>query len=187
MKVTLPESIEEITLETFQRYQQLKDRKDLDTFEFNKRKIEIFTNLNRKQIKNVNQSDYKWMLDQIDTALNQDAEFKNTFEIGAVKFGFIPNLDKCTTGEYTDLRKYQEGGIETMHNLMAVLFRPIIKTDKFKNYEIISYFGTEQFADTMKKMPLSIVNGALVFFLNLAKELSSYTQKYTLEEPMKEK
>ena len=39
----------------------------------------------------------------------------------------------------------------------------------------------------MKYMPLSIVNGALVFFSNLANELIEYTQKYTTEEQAREK
>jgi len=37
----------------------------------------------------------------------------------------------------------------------------------------------------MKHIPLSIVNGSLVFFSSLANELVSYTEKYMVVEPTK--
>jgi len=70
---------------------------------------------------------------------------------------------------------------------MAVLFRPIKNKDVLGNYEIIKYKGTKQYSDIMKHMPLSIVNGSLVFFSSLANELISYTQKYMIQEPAREK
>ncbi len=91
-----------------------------------------------------------------------------------------------STGEFVDLKKYDTGA-ETLHNLMAVLFRPIKKKDAFDNYSIMDYQGTEQYANIMKQMPLSIVNGAIVFFWNLARELTNYTQKFMQPEPTREK
>lgn len=186
VKIVLPESIEDITLGTFQRYHELMQRKDLSEYEFNKRKIEIFTGMKRDDIANIKSADYKNILDQIEIALDRNVEFKPTFKIKDIEFGFIPNLDKMSTAEYVDLKKY-ETGAETLHNLMAVLFRPIIKKDAFDNYGLMDYQGTEQYANIMKQMPLSKVNGALVFFWNLAKELTSYTQKFIAPEPAREK
>ena len=184
MKIILPENISDINLATFQRYHELTTRTDLTDYQFNKRKIEIFTGLKRLDIDKIKRSDYQEINAQIDKALEQNAEFKPTFKIKDVEFGFITNLDEISTGEYTDLNKY---GLEvdTMHNLMAVLFRPILKKDSFGNYEIIPYEGTKQYADIMKHMPMSIVNGGLVFFSSLANELTSYTQRYMEAEQMK--
>jgi len=70
---------------------------------------------------------------------------------------------------------------------MAVLFRPIKKKDVLNNYSIINYEGTERYATIMKYMPLSVVNGSLVFFSSLANELCNYTQKYMTGEQLKEK
>jgi len=103
-----------------------------------------------------------------------------------VEFGFIPNLDKMTQGEFIDVSNYGTD-VKELHKLMAVLFRPIKNRDAFGNYEIINYKGTKQYSDIMKHMPLSIVNGALVFFSSLANELVSYTQKYMAVEQAKEK
>ena len=100
-------------------------------------------------------------------ALNTEVEFSNMFTLNGIEYGFIPNLDSITHGEWVDLIEY-EGNIDTMNKLMAVLFRPVTKKDKLGNYSIEPYNGTKERADAFKVMPLNIVNGALVFFLNLS-------------------
>ena len=184
MKVTIPESINDIALHQFQKYDLLLKRTDLKDDQFNVRKIEIFTGLERQRIPLLSQTDYAEILSLIDLALNQSTEFQPTFKIKDVEFGFIPNFDKITAGEYRDLTVYSQDVAE-MHKLMAVLFRPI-KSKVGNNYKIVEYNGTEQRANVMKYMPLSIVNGSLVFFSNLANELIAYTQKYTTEEQARE-
>jgi len=186
MKIILPESIQDITLHQFQLYNELLERTDLDEYNFNKRKIQIFTGLERNRIELISAIDYKEITEQIDLALNQTVEFKPTFFIKDVEFGFIPNLDKISQGEFVDVSNYGTD-VKEMHKLMAVLFRPIKNKDSLGNYEIINYQGTKQYADIMKHMPLSIVNGALVFFSSLANELVNYTQKYMQAEQEKEK
>jgi hypothetical protein len=185
MKIILPESIQDITLHQFQLYNELLERTDLDEYNFNKRKIQIFTGLERNRIDLISAQDYKEITEQIDIALNQTVEFKPTFFIKDVEFGFVPNLDKITQGEFIDISKYGTD-INEMHRLIAVLFRPIKNKDSLGNYEIINYKGTEQYANIMKHTPLSIVKGALVFFSSLANELVSYTQKYMVVEQAKE-
>ena len=185
MKIILPESINDITLFQFQQYDELLKREDLDEYNFNKRKIQIFTGIERNRIDLVSSVDYKMILTQIDLALNQTVEFKPTFFIKDVEFGFIPNLDDITGGEFSDLSLYGMD-VESLNNVMAVLFRPIAKKDSFDNYSIIPYQGTKLYADVMKHMPMSIVNGALVFFSSLANELCNYTQKFMREEQARE-
>ena len=63
---------------------------------------------------------------------------------------------------------------------MAVLFRPVIKTDVFGSYEIAAYDGTKDRAEVMKQAPMNIVSGMLVFFCSLSKELRSHILKSTL-------
>ena len=180
MKIILPENQSEITLEQYQRYVKLLERTDLDIYNFNRRKLEIFTPLTFKNTENVTQVDFEFCLNQIDKALNEEVEFKNRFTLGGVEFGFIPNLDEMTTAEYVDLNKYTNTA-DTLHYLMAILFRPIINKDSFGNYEIQKYEGTKEYFELMKKMPLSIANGSLFFFINLSTELQDYILKYTKE------
>lgn len=180
MKVILPENQSEITLEQYQRYVKLLKRTDLDIYNFNRRKLEIFTPITFKDTENVTQVDFEFCLNQIDKALNEEVEFKNRFTLGSVEFGFIPNLDEMTTAEYVDLNKYTNTA-DTLHYLMAILFRQIINKDSFGNYEIATYQGTKEYFELMKKTPLNIVNGSLFFFINLSTELQNYILKYTKE------
>jgi len=179
MKITLPENIGEITLNQFLKYEELLER-DLDSLNFNKRKISIFTGIPFNQVQHIKAVDAERILNQVDKALGTEAVFQNTFTMGDLEFGFIPDFDKITLDEYADLTTY---GVDksTLHNLMSVLFRPIINKNG-ERYEIMSYDGTEQYAEMMKEMPLNIVNGALVFFWNLANELQEATQRYLSEE-----
>lgn len=185
MKITVPETLKDITLLQFQKYNELIKREDLSDVELNRRKIYIFTGLDYASVANIKQYDAKEILETIDNALNLTVEFEPTFTMGDIEFGFIPNLDDITQGEFIDISSYGTD-IESMHKLMAVLFRPIKKKDLLGNYEIMPYEGTKQYATIMKAMPMSIVQGALVFFSNLASELVNYTQKFTKEEQAKE-
>lgn len=181
MKVLLPESIEDITLEQYQKYQELLKRNDLELYAFNKRKLAIFTGIKMNIANQISIKDINEMITQIDIALSQTVVFKQRFFIDDVEFGIIPNLDKMCGAEYFDLSKYSTE-IEDLHKAMAILFRPIIDKDKFGNYKIKEYNGTEEFSDVMKIMPLSVVNGCMVFFSSLANELLNYIQRFTKEE-----
>jgi nucleoside-specific outer membrane channel protein Tsx len=176
MKITIPQSIQDITLEQYQRYDVLIKREDLDSFQFNKRKMKIFTDIGNVDMNLINKKDFDIVSKMIDEALNMSVEFKPTFHINNVEYGFIPNFDKLTAGEYRDISIYGTE-VETLHKLMTILFRPIKNKDAFGNYKILPYKGTEGTSEIIKQMPLSIVNGALLFFLSLLNELESYTLK----------
>lgn len=167
-KITIPESIADITLGQYQNFVSNQDMK-----------IEIFTGLSKKEIEGIAQKDYDYLNSQIDTALNSPSVFKQQFNLNGIDFGMIPNFDKITAKEYFDLSTYGVE-VETLHNVMAIAFRPI--KDKGNLYTIEDYNGTEQYAEIMKQMPLNYVNGFLSFFLTLQNDLLNYIKKYTREE-----
>ena len=178
MKLILPEHIGEINLEQFQNYNLLLENKDYTDIEFENKKIAIFTKLDEKSCELLTQKDRKDCLDIIDNAMNHSVEFTNKFDFKGKKYGFIPNLDNISGFEFADLTAAGMD-VQNLHVVMAVLFRPIINEDKFGNYQIEPYNGTQSTEEGMKQLPLHLVNGALFFFLNLAKELRIHTLKYT--------
>ena len=181
MKISLPENISEITLDQFQRYFKLTQREDLSELDFNKRKIEIFSKIPFQKVGNVKTSDYEFILNQIDTALNVDCKFEDKFTLNGIEFGFIPNFDEMTVDELGDLREYQDKQ-EELHKVMAILFRPVSGKDMLGNYIIEPYNGTGKYSELMKQTPMNIVNGALGFFLTLHNELEIAILKFTEEE-----
>jgi len=184
--VKLPENAKDITLYQYQKLVELLAREDLDKHNLDNRKLHLFTGLKITDIDLLTQKDREEMLNQIDIALNEPYQFEQTFYIDNIEFGFIPNLDKITGAEYFDLSKYGQDN-ETLHNLMAILFRPIINKDSFGNYSIAEYKGTEEMAEAMRLTPMNVVNGALFFFANLRNELLNCILKYTEQEQVKVK
>lgn len=182
MEVTLPEDISEIILDTFQKYVPLLEIKNLERRD--RKKVSLFTGISLRQLKTVSIKDFEEMSEQIDKAIDQGCEFVSRFKMDGVEFGFIPNFDKMTSAEWGDLSKYGTD-TKTLHNLMAILFRPIDKKDSFKNYNIVAYNGTGEYAEKMKRMGMHLVNGALVFFYNLQSELLRAIQKSTKEDRKK--
>lgn len=186
MKILLPENIEDITLSQFQILEQLNEKlenKEIDLITYNKRKINLFTAIPIKQIESVAHKDIAEIQSQIDLAITQDVEFKDRFTMDGVEYGFIPNFDNISQGEFIDLDKYGTD-VETLHNLMAILFRPIVNKS-MGTYSISDYNGTSEYAEKMKQTPLNIVNGALSFFFHLSSELENYILKCTREARMK--
>jgi hypothetical protein len=128
----------------------------------------------------VDSKDFAGLVEDIRTAINKDAEFVDRFTLNNIEYGFIPNFDKLTSKEFFDLSFYCNDEMsENLNRIMAVLFRPINGKDSFGNYTIESYDGTEDRALAFMQMPMNVVNGALVFFSSLARELRKDIQKYT--------
>ena len=180
MKIVLPENIADITLSQYQRFETLNAKLEDESIgieEYNKRKINLFSGIPYRKIENVAHKDLKEVMQLIDEALNADAPFKNRFTMGKVEYGFIPNFDSISTAEYVDLSKYG-AEVETLQNLMAILYRPIVK-ESVDAYDIKTYEGTAEHAQLMLDMPMNLVNGALSFFFHLSQELENSIQKST--------
>jgi hypothetical protein len=178
LKITLPEDISDITLEQSQKYLSIIKREDISEFDKTKRIVTLFTGLKRREVELIDVGDYDVIVRQINKALDLDVSFENRFSINGVEYGFIPKLDDITAGEYIDLSSYGTSP-ETLHKVMSILFRPVILSDAFGNYEIESYTANSEYADVMRQAPMNVVNGMLVFFCLLSSELQIHTLKYT--------
>ena len=176
LKITLPEDISDITLEQSQKYLSIIEREDINEFDKTKRIVTLFTGLKRREVELIDVGDYDVIVRQINKALDLDVSFENRFSINGVEYGFVPKLDDITAGEYIDLSSYGTSP-DTLHKVMAVLFRPVILSDAFGNYEIESYTANSEYADVMKQAPMNVVNGMLVFFCLLSSELQIHILK----------
>ena len=112
----------------------------------------------------------------------QDSSLKRIIKINEVEYGFHPDLDSITLGEYADIETFIKNGIETqLPELMAVLYRPI--TEKKNDiYTIAAYDGDIRIrTEEMKQMSAEQVQSALRFFFVLGKELSLILPSYLME------
>jgi len=168
LKVTVPNRMEEITLEQYQRF--LKECSDEETQEdiIALKMLEIFCGVPPAETYTYRMSDVYSICDQINKALNEKPPLISRWKFKDIELGFIPKLDDMTFGEYVDLDTYIVDW-QQMHKAMAVLYRPV--KQQFKgSYEIEKYNG-DSYWELMKKMPLSLVMGCMLFFWNLEKDL----------------
>jgi hypothetical protein len=108
--------------------------------------------------------------------VQKEGEFVKTFTLNGIKYGFHPNLNNLSVGEWIDIDNYQKDSISNAHKLMSILYRPIIKQVK-DNYEIEPYDGTKN-AELMLEVDSSIFKGMMLFFWNLSKELIQGSDTY---------
>ena len=111
-----------------------------------------------------------------------NSKLKKIFKLNDIDYGFHPNLEEITLGEYADIETYLKNGIENnLTELMAVLYRPITERDG-KDYSIEAYgiSDTRMRAKKLEKMKATDVNNALVFFWIFAKELLIALQEFLM-------
>lgn len=179
VNITVPENLSEITLEQYQKFERINNEENQDTSFLMHKMVEIFCNIDLKDIAKVRYSDVQKIIAQINEAFNVKHKLINSFVLNGVEFGFIPVLDDMTLGEYVDLDENLSDW-DKMHKAMSVLFRPI-RLRKGERYQIEEYDGMK-YQDVMKKMPLDVVMGAMVFFYHLNRELLQTTLNFLQRE-----
>jgi len=180
IKLELPKNLRAITLTEYQKYSKIVTANPDASQEFLEIKImEIFCGLKYKDIEGLPVGIFDDAISWVMTLLTQKTPLVKRFKmVGSdgveVEFGFIPNLDAMTMGEYIDLNNYLNSA-EDLSKAMAVLYRPIHPSFEGKeNYRISSYEGTSKYGEIMKDMPLDVALGAKVFFYRLGNKLSSH-------------
>ena len=107
-----------------------------------------------------------------------------TFKIGETEYGFHPNLQELTYGEYLDLTLYGQKLWEqdNIYKFLSILYRPIIRKSG-KEYILDEYSGTSQVRiDIFKShMTCDVIWGAISFFLLLQLALVNSTNLYLTE------
>lgn len=136
--------------------------------------IAALSNIPKKLIKELALQDVVVIMSKIaELQQKQNSSLKRIIEIDGKEYGFHPNLDDITLGEFADIETFIKNDIEKhLPELMAVLYRPI-KEKKNDIYIIEAYDGNISIrAEEMKKMSIEQVQSALVFFYHLGRMLS---------------
>jgi len=175
VEINVPETLSEVKLEQYQKYVKLITDNEASDF-VNQKTLEIFCNLPLTDVIRISYSSVDEILTHLNSLFSKKYFLKPTFELYGKEFGFIPNLEEITFGEYIDLDTYLKD-TSTWHKAMAVLYRPVKK--KIKNmYLIEDYNGSDKYAEVMKDSPLDVMLGAMVFFYTLGSELLNDTMDY---------
>ena len=146
--------------------------------------LEALSDIPKQLVRELSLSDVAVIMSKIgELQAKQDTKLKRIIEINDVEYGFHPDLDSITLGEYADIEQFIKNGIDKqLPELMSVLYRPI-KLKKNEIYIIDSYDGDIRLrAEEMKQMSAEQVQSALFFFYNLGKVLSEIMPSYLMEK-----
>ena len=174
-------SWEEVTLE---KWLQLIDFETGTKTEEATETIAALSDIPKKLVKELALSDVANIMSKVaELQQKQDTKLKRIIEINDIEYGFHPDLDSISLGEYADIEQFIKNGIDKqLPELMAVLYRPI-KEKKNDIYIIDAYDGDIRLrTEEMKQMSAQQVQSALVFFYTLGKVLSEILPLYLMEK-----
>ncbi len=177
VKLEIPTDLSEVKLHQYQKYLKIQENNSDDTFLASKM-IEVFCGLDLKDAFKMKATDVYRITAILAEMFEQKPKLVQRFTMDGVEYGFIPNLDDMSLGEYIDLDTHLSDW-QNMHLAMAVLYRPIKQKLKHK-YLIADYEAKNQ--EKMKNMPMDAVLGSMVFFYRLGSKLPSYTLDYLQTE-----
>jgi hypothetical protein len=182
IKITIPEYL---SVDKFQQLQNLEHLTELNRVI---KVISIIGGIEVDEIKTWMPDDIKMVYQDVIKCMDHGESFYPIFESAdGILYGYS-NLNEMTLGEFTDLERLCEKPNENLHEIMAILYRPIskhrfkdfswkvkhqfkINTRKidnvFKYYDLEKYDSKERVAnaDNLKEIPVQFALGALGFFL----------------------
>ena len=192
IKLSVPATQADIPLHKYQKYAKIvqDNAKEELAEDFVRIKIlEIFCDITLKEAYELPINELDGVVTHILSIMSEKAILQRRFTMTdpkgkTVEFGFMPNMDKMSLGEYVDLEKYISDW-NTMHRALAVMYRPIV-AGKGEFYEIEKYEGSDKYADIMKDSPVTVALGSMVFFYNLGTELLRVTTHSLQKQALKE-
>ena len=171
MKVNLriPTTLNDVTLKQYQEFAKLESKLDqINDAAIQLKIVEIFCNVPEIVVRNMKATDIAEVCEIINTMFDAQHQLISRFKHNGVEYGFIPELDDMSFGEYMDLDTFI-GDNDNLHRAVNVLFRPI-EYKRGHRYKIKDY--NPDTSEEAKDFPLDVVLGAIVFFYSLGKDLS---------------
>ena len=177
INITIPTDLSEITLRQYKHF--LKIQKTVDDENFLSAKIiEIFCGVNLQEVMQIKFNDSEFIVDTLTEMFEQKPNLVSKFKLNNKEYGFHPQLDDLTLGEYIDLDTFI-GDWENIEKAMAVLYRPVV--NKLKDKYTIEDYKVGRDAE-MLDMPMDAVLSSIFFLWNLGIDLSKAMMSYLDKE-----
>lgn len=171
--INVPTELNEITLKQYQKFLKVQNSSK-DNNLIQSKMIEIFCRIKTQDALNIKLSDADRIANLISNMFEEKPDLVKSFYLGGVEYGFVPDLDEITLGEYIDLDTYM-GDWDNIHTAMNVLYRPI--KQKLGDKYLIEDYNVET-KDLLLHMPMDAVFGSIIFFYHLGIDLSKTMMNY---------
>jgi hypothetical protein len=176
------ESWADITIGQYQEMMLIETENDITRFI---QQISIALDIDSEEIRKLSLSEFKKLQDNMSfLSVKVEADLSPIIEIDGKKYGLIPDMGTVDAGTFIDAEQFKEDTILNLHNLVALIYRPVIKQDG-DEYEIERHKaeGFERRANLFKeKVSIETVMGAVVFFSSVATELSINLLTYLADQ-----
>ena len=159
-RLNIPNQLSEITLRKYQKFVKLNTDEIDDRF-LQVKMIEIFCEVSHENVLKIKFSDADRVTAILGDMFTQKPKLVTKFKLNGIEYGFIPELDEISFGEYIDLDTYL-GDWENIHTAMNVLYRPI-ESQKGERYTIKDYDVNTK--EDLLDMPLDAVISSVFFFI----------------------
>lgn len=175
LELVIPTELKEIPLKHYQKFLGIAKNTNDEVF-LAEKMIECFCGIQLKEVVKIPYKEVEALSLHFAKMFEQKPKFQNRFTLAGKEFGFIPNLEHISWGEYIDLEA-NISDYSTFHKAMAVMYRPIVEKHGDK-YKIEPYESAANYSEVMEFAPLEIALGAKLFFWNLENELLQATLYY---------
>lgn len=177
INITIPTDLSEITLRQYKHF--LKIQKSVDDEKFLGAKIiEIFCGVNLEDVMQIKFNDSEFIVETLTEMFEQKPNLVTKFKLNNKEYGFHPQLDDLTLGEYIDLDTFI-GDWENIEKAMSVLYRPVV--NKLKDKYTIEDYKVGKDAEILD-MPMDAVLSSIFFLWNLGIDLSKTMMNYLDKE-----
>ena len=102
IEINVPTSLSEVTLGQYQKFLKIAEDNPEGNF-LNAKMIEIFCGIPLSDSYKLKMSSVTAIIDILNELLSQTPKRVEQFTMNGVQYGFIPDLDEMSLGEYVDL------------------------------------------------------------------------------------
>ena len=174
INIEIPTKLSDITLGQYKRFLNIQKQTEESHF-LNAKAIEIFCDVELKNVMRLKMADFDKITNRINSLFEQKPKLVQRFKIDSVEYGFHPQLDELTLGEYIDVDTYIADW-ENMEKTMNVLYRPI--ENKLKDRYSIKEYNVDT-SENLLAMPMDAVLSSIFFLWNLGIDLSKTILNYS--------
>jgi len=185
-KIQVPDSWDDVTIGQFQEINSLTSEDHERTIDV----ISILIDEDPELIRKFDVSTFTTLINMLTwtNEMPSDANYKPIITIGDEQFGLVPKLQNLTVGEWMDLDTLLKDPMTNMHQVMSVLYRPLVTAFNDRDRLIDEYDFDKMERQAIKfqeHVKISDVYGALVFFYLIGNEYTRITAEY-LDQTMQE-
>ena len=177
LDITIPTDLSEITLRQYKHFLKIQKSQDDENF-LSAKIIEIFCKVKLEDVMQIKFNDSEYIVNTLTEMFEQKPNLVTKFKLNNKEYGFHPQLDDLTLGEYIDLDTFI-GDWENIEKAMAVLYRPVV--NKIKDKYTIEEYKVGRDAEILD-MPMDAVLSSIFFLWNLGLDLSKTMMNYLDKE-----